>query len=131
MRHGVRTAVVLAGVALTTFASSPAAYAVYRDDGDDPGPGMAKPEAVLIFGGIPLAVFFLVALLVYAPSLARGQRYRPDLGWWAQPVWFRGPAAGLAAVPPPPSERLATGVSVGESPAGTPVGERGGVSARW
>lgn len=71
--------------------SSTAALAVNRDDGDQPGPGMPYGEAFLVYVGIPVALFLVIALLVYAPSMGRGPRYRPGLSWWAAPVWFNGP----------------------------------------
>jgi len=93
----------------------------------EPDP-MSTLEALLIFGGIPLALFVLIALLVMAPSVAKGPRYRPGLPWWADPEWFGGPradegesrpalAAGKGAVSPP---------VLGDEPR-----SEGGASARW
>ncbi len=105
---------VLAGAALSTAAASPA-FALVRDDGDDPGRAMPVGEALLVFVGVPVALFLIISLLVMAPSLARGPRYRPDLGWWAAPVWFGGPPGDVAAA-----------IAKAE-----PVEGRGGASARW
>ena len=52
---------------------------------------MSTLHALLIFVGIPLLVFAVVFLLVYAPSLARGPRYRPGQEWDAEPEWLGGP----------------------------------------
>ena len=50
-------------------------------------------HTLLVFVGIPALVIAVVALLVFAPSIANGPRYRPGLSWWAPPVWINGPTA--------------------------------------
>lgn len=84
------------------------------DDGEVPAEGISNFEALLIYVGAPALLFLVIALLVMAPSMARGPRYRPGLGWWAAPVWFNGPDDADAAV------RRAT-----------PTTDGGGSSARW
>ena len=115
-RHALRSAVVLATAQFVLMLSSPAyASAVrFRDDGDEPGPPMPLWEGVLVFVVAPIALFAVIALLVYLPSMMHGPRYRPGLGWWASPVWFGGPAA--------PEARIATA---------RPTTDGGGASARW
>jgi hypothetical protein len=115
-RHAARAAVLAAAVPLLTLTASPA-FAVYRDDGDDPGAGIGPFETLLLYVVVPLAVFALLALFVYAGSIARGPRYRPDLGWWASPVWFEGPEGGAAVLASAPAEQVTT--------------DGGGASARW
>lgn len=112
-------------LALPVLAASPAspAYAAAtvlarRDDGDQPGPGLDVVQTLLLFVGAPVGLFVVIALLVAAPSMARGPRYRPGLGWWAAPVWFNGPEDAERAV------REAAGAEVSRSPGG-------GASARW
>jgi hypothetical protein len=51
---------------------------------------------VLIFVGIPVAVFLLVAGMVYAGSARRGKRYRPGRPYRFTPVWFLSAPEGLA-----------------------------------
>jgi hypothetical protein len=91
-----------------------ATYAANTDDGQQTGDGLSVVQTLLIFVGIPAALFVVIALLVSAPSMARGPRYRPGLGWWAAPVWFNGPDDADTAV------RGATATAGG-----------GGASARW
>ncbi len=113
----LRTASVAAAataVLLTTLLAGPAAYAANQDDGQQTGGGLSVIQTLLIFVGIPSALFVTIALLASAPSMARGPRYRPGLGWWAAPVWFNGPDDADAAV------RRATASTGG-----------GGASARW
>ena len=112
-RSGVRTGVALSAttVLLVLAAAGPA---LAGDDGSEVGGGLSVLETLLWFVGVPGALFVLIVLLVSAPSMARGPRYRPGLGWWAAPVWFNGPDNADTAV------RRATATTGG-----------GGASARW
>jgi hypothetical protein len=84
------------------------------DDGSDTGPGFSVLETLLWFVVLPAGIFLAIVVLVSAPSMARGPRYRPGLGWWAAPVWFNGPDDADTAV------RKAAATAGG-----------GGASARW
>jgi hypothetical protein len=113
-------AVSTATTALLVLSATPAGAAVTvlanaHDDGEDPGPGLSVIQTLGIFVGIPVLLFLVIAVLVSAPSAARGPRYRPGLGWWAAPVWFNGPDDAERAV------RESAGSS----------NEGGGASARW
>ena len=116
VRTALRTAAVATTGALVLLSASPVSAAVHHDDGDASGPGLSAVETLLIYVGIPAALFVVIALLVMAPSMAKGPRYRPGLGWWAAPVWFNGPDDADAAV---------------RSASATPRNEGGGASARW
>ncbi|MEO7981250.1 MAG: hypothetical protein ABI807_10210 [Sporichthyaceae bacterium] len=115
-----RTAVAAAAtfVLLTSLAAGApayaATYAANLDDGQQTGGGLSVIQTLLIFVGIPAALFAGIVVLVSAPSMARGPRYRPGLGWWAAPVWFNGPDDADSAV------RTAEATTGG-----------GGASARW
>jgi len=91
----------------------------------DPEP-ISMLEALLVFVGIPIALSVVIALLVMAPSVAKGPRYRPGLGWWAEPEWFGGPQRGADAEGAEDASRpaLESGIRSPELPAG-------GTSARW
>ena len=114
LRRGVATGTVALLLLGSQALASPAFAATHPDDGDQTGAGLSVLQTVLIFVGIPAGLFVLIALLVSAPSIARGPRYRPGLGWWAAPVWFNGPDDADSAV---------------RSAAATAGG--GGASARW
>ena len=73
---------------------------------------MSTLEALGWFVALPVLIYAVIAVAVYAPSWVRGPRYRPGLSWWAEPVWIGG--GDLSAV------RQAA-----------PVVEGGGCSARW
>ncbi len=117
----LRTASVAASatvVLLATLAASApayaATYAANTDDGQQPGGGLSAVQTLVLFVGIPAALFVAIVVLVSAPTMARGPRYRPGLGWWAAPVWFNGPDDADTAV------RTAAATAGG-----------GGASARW
>jgi len=59
-------AVFLMSIALWSIPNL--AFALYRDDGDEPGEQLAGATAVLVFVGIPVAVGLIVSLLVLAPG---------------------------------------------------------------
>lgn len=52
---------------------------------------MSTLHAVLFFVGIPLLIVSVITLLVMAPSLAKGPRYRPSQQWEAEAEWFGAP----------------------------------------
>lgn len=82
---------------------------------------MSTLHALLFFGGIPFLVIATITLLVMAPSLAKGPRYRPGQDWEAAPYWFHGP--GVEA-PDPPNRAITAGQpQVRDNP--------GGASGRW
>lgn len=102
----------------------------------DPPP-MSTLHGLLFFGGIPLLVFVTISLLVMAPSLARGPRYRPGQGWDAAPVQFGAlPSAEVGA----PGHQLEAGSAPGgRERAADATGDRigpgdditGGASVSW
>ena len=117
-RRGRAVLTVLAGaVAVTVSVASPA-LATAPAQWDEPQ-GIPFVHGLLVFAVIPLSLFALIVLLVYVPSLARGESYQPGLAWRSEPEWFGGPHAGVEAV-----DR----VQIGSAGSKT---DRGGASARW
>jgi hypothetical protein len=49
---------------------------------------MSIIETVLVFAGIPVLVFGVLAVLVMAPGAARAPRFRPGEAWEHPPVWY-------------------------------------------
>ncbi len=86
---------------------------------------MTVVETVLVFVGIPLAAFAVLALAVLGPAAARAPRYRPGNGWDYAPVWYlphpehAGPVSATTG-------RLALEGSVPE-----PAKPTGGASGEW
>ena len=86
----------------------------------EPAPSVSPLQFLLVLLAIPAGLFLLISLLVYIPSLARGERYQPGLAWRNEPEWFGGPSAGLEAADK-------------QDPAAVEAGsdERGGARAQW
>lgn len=68
--NALRTGAVAAGVPLMLLLSSPA-FAVARDDGDDPGPGLSVIETLGLYVAIPIALFLVIAGLVSVTDKSR------------------------------------------------------------
>ncbi len=93
------------------------------DSWNDPHP-MSTLHALLFFGGITLAIIVGITLLVMAPSLAKGPRYRPSQQWNAESEWFGAPAAEGSE----PQQRA---ISTGQATPDKPADDVGGASASW
>jgi hypothetical protein len=105
-------------------------------------------EVVLVFVGIPVGVFLLLAAAVYGAGSRRSRRYRPGRPFEFAPVWFLAaperiltaddepePAApGSAMLPAGESGAVATtsGSAVATAgSSGTVHGVKGGASGSW
>jgi hypothetical protein len=84
---------------------------------------MSTLHALLLFGGVPIAISVGIALLVIAPSLARGPRYRPAERWDADVEIF-GETPQVEAVDAASTARQVTAGPDDES-------DSGGASGRW
>ncbi len=69
-----------------------------------PPQGWSDPEpvnglhALLVLGGIPLALFVVISVLAMAPSWVRGERAAHATG---ESEWFGGPRTGIAELEAP------------------------------
>ena len=79
-------------------------------------------HVLLVLGVAPLALFVLICLLVYLPSMAHGERYRPSEVWRHDPEWFGGPRGGLESLPEGAESTQASLTASGPS---------GGTSGKW
>jgi len=93
---------------------------------------MSLLTALLLFFGAPLLIIALITLMVMAPSLAKGPRYRPGAGADDASEWFgvlpgSDDSSQLAGAQSTPQRQLAS----------TATDDRladedtGGASARW
>jgi hypothetical protein len=67
-------------------------------EGSDPAGEISLGKNLLVYFGVPLLGFLLVASVAWLPGAVRANRYRPAKGWSASPVWFAGPADPGTAV---------------------------------
>lgn len=80
--------------ALPALADDP----VGRKEGADPGHSLGPAATILLFVVLPLTVVAVIATVVWLPGAVTANRYRPNKGWIAPPVWFAGPPVPVAAV---------------------------------
>lgn len=73
-KNALRAGTVSAGTVLMMLMSTPA-FAAYRDDGDDPGPGLSVAETLGLFVITPIASFLLIAALVVVGEKAAKKKY--------------------------------------------------------
>jgi hypothetical protein len=123
-RRALRVGAVAVPAASLLLASP--AVAAPPTSWNDPAP-MSLLHALLVFGGIPLALMAGITLLVMAPSLIRGDRQQRGVSSWTEPQWFGGPADAVPAGP------VARGEIEGghESEPARETESAGGASARW
>lgn len=108
-----RAATVSTAVLVAAFAVAAPATADVPEGWSDPDP-VSGLEALLLLGGIPLLVCVLIALAIYVPALARGERVAPGAAT-VENQWIGGPRKSTAELAGPDSDDS----------------EAGGASARW
>lgn len=104
-----RTTVVLAATAAVLATAGPAGAEV-PEGWSDPDE-VSVLHAVLVLGGIPLLLFVVISMLVYIPSLVRGERGGP--GATRENQWFGGPRQGTAELAAPDTEESKAGGASG------------------
>jgi hypothetical protein len=111
-------AIAVTGITTAAVADPPAQWA--------DNPSVSTMHVLLVLVVAPLALFALIWLLVYLPSMTRGEKYKPGQAWRGEPEWFGGPRGGLEALEPGTQQSAVT------TGAGDEVGQtRGGASGRW
>ncbi|MFE0189148.1 hypothetical protein [Streptomyces sp. NPDC059008] len=71
-KNVLRAGTITAGTALLLLMSSPA-FALARDDGDDPGPGLSVIETLGLYVVAPIVIFLIIAGLVMVSDKSRKQ----------------------------------------------------------
>ncbi|GCD37600.1 hypothetical protein OEIGOIKO_05399 [Streptomyces chrestomyceticus JCM 4735] len=71
-KNALRAGTITAGTALMLLMSSPA-FALTRDDGDDPGPGLSVVQTLGLYVAAPIVLFLVIAGLVMAGDKSRKQ----------------------------------------------------------
>jgi hypothetical protein len=103
--------------ALAVTSLTGAAFADAPDQWEN-NPAVSPLHVLLVLVVIPVGLFALITLVVYLPSMSRGESYRPGQVWRGEPTWFGGPRAGIDAV-----EQTPPAVGSGS--------DRGGTSGHW
>ena len=75
-------------------------------------PDVSALHALLVLVGIPLLLFLAIFVLVYLPSLVRGERRGPG-GSAVETQWFGGPRKGTSELPAPDNEESKAGGASG------------------
>ena len=95
-------AVCLSSALLTVALTASPALAANDElgprEGADVGSGLSTGGTLVLFVLVPLAILLGTAALVWLPGMVKADRYRPQKGWSAAPVWFAGPPDPVAAV---------------------------------
>jgi len=118
LRRAARVLAVTPALVVTTLTASAFADA---PDSWETTPAVSPLRAILVYAVFPVALFVVISLLVYLPSMRhRDRSYQPGQAWHAEPEWFGGPRAGAPSV-----------VDGGSSTASGPETGRGGTSGRW
>lgn len=96
-------------------------------------------ETLLVFVGIPVGVFLLLAAAVYGASSRTSRRYRPGRHFEFNPVWFVAAPERIIGTASYPEQRSAeAGKALEGAPAGALTarsgsthGVKGGASGSW
>ncbi|MEU4683964.1 hypothetical protein [Streptomyces xinghaiensis] len=75
-KNVLRTGAVMAGSTLMMLLMSSPAFALTRDDGDDPGPGLSVGETLGLYVALPVLSFLVIAGLVMVLDKSRKQEKR-------------------------------------------------------
>jgi hypothetical protein len=92
-------------------------------------PHTSALHVLLLLGAVPLALFVIITLLVYLPSMSH--RDRAGEAWRGEPTWFGGPRGGLDAVDKAEQPALSDGRGSGSSTDRGTGPTRGGDSGHW
>lgn len=92
---------------------------------------MSTLNALLLFVGGPLLIIAVITLLVMAPSLAKGPRYRPSQQWDADAEWFGAPSAADATDDDSGQRLLGSSATPSSASRGEKTDDSGGASANW
>ena len=123
VRRAARALALVPAILVTSATGS--AFAEAPEQWEDNG-AVSPLHVIMVLVIIPVALFALICLLVYLPSMKKGQHYQPGLAGRNEPEWFGGPRGGVDAA----DGSRAAAVGAGTSAADT-ESDRGGASGRW
>jgi hypothetical protein len=93
---------------------------------------MTIVQVLLVFAGVPLGIFLLLAAAVYGLSSRRSRRYRPGRPFDFRPVWFvAAPERIVGPAPAGTTSTEPTRLPAGAAATGSVHGVKGGASGSW
>jgi hypothetical protein len=95
VRRAARVFAILPAILVTLAAST--AFAEPPETWEDT-PSVSGLHVIVLLVIIPAALFMLIWLLVYLPSMMRGNQDQSGMVRHGQAEWFGGPQGGLEAV---------------------------------
>jgi hypothetical protein len=95
VRRAARVLAILPAILVTLAAST--AFAEPPETWEDT-PSVSGLHVIVLLVIIPVALFMLIWLLVYLPSMMRGNQDQSGMVRHGQAEWFGGPQGGLEAV---------------------------------
>jgi hypothetical protein len=73
-KNALRAGALASGTTLMMLLMSSPAFALTRDDGDDPGPGLSVIETLGLYVAAPIVLFLVIAGLVMLGDKTRKQQ---------------------------------------------------------
>lgn len=88
---------VVVAVGLSVLLTAGPALAAHGE-GEDTSAEVGIKGALALYVLLPAVILVGMAALVWLPGVIRNDRYRPQRGWSAAPLWFSGPTDPNSAV---------------------------------
>lgn len=96
--RALRALAVSGAASATTLVLLAAPALAAHGEGEDTSAEVGLGTALVLYVALPFGLLALIGAVVWLPNLARSNRYRPQRGWSAPPVWFGGPADPAEAI---------------------------------
>ena len=116
-----RISISIASLSTYLLIISQPAFAVIRDDGDDPGVAISGAATVALFIGFPLLIIGLISLVILAPQWSRKARRESGFVSHTETWWLNGPG----------DEAKHVELEASDEELGALILKAGGVSAKW
>ena len=86
-----RITISIASLSTYLLTISQPAFAVIRDDGDEPGVAISGAATVALFIGFPLLIIGLITVAILAPQWSRKARRESGFVSHTETWWLNGP----------------------------------------
>ena len=116
-----RITIPIASLSTYLLIISQPAFAVIRDDGDEPGVAISGAATVALFIGFPLFIVGLITVAILAPQWSRKARRESGFVSHTETWWLNGPG----------DEAKHLELEASDEDLGALTLKAGGVSAKW